>query len=275
MRRTYLAHVTVVAVCAGVGTPALAQQVPERATVAFSDPSRPGTFRIGLVSGNITVRGVNRKDVVVEARTRANGKPLPPRETSGGLRRLVPGASLDIEEQNNVLSVGTSNVNRTVDFEIQVPTRTNLRLSTVNSGNILVEAVDGELEIENVNGHISLTNVAGAIVANSVNGRVVATMTRVTAEKAMAFTSVNGAIDVTLPSSVRANLRMRSDMGDVFTDFDVQLTARTAPAVEDARRSNGRLRIQVDKFIHGAVNGGGPEFEMRTFNGNVYVRKSN
>jgi DUF4097 and DUF4098 domain-containing protein YvlB len=123
-------------------------------------------------------------------------------------------------------------------------------------------------------------NVAGAIVASSVNGRVMATMTRVTPNKPMAFTSVNGDIDVTLPPSVTANLKLRSDMADVFTDFDVQIQpAASAAAVEDTRFSaggrGGRLRIEVDKFIYGAVNGGGPELEMRTFNGNVYVRKGN
>lgn len=279
MRRTSLAHVTVLAVCAGVATVALAQQTPERVTVAFSDPSRLGTLRIALVQGSITVKGTDRKDVLVEARTRANGKPLPQRETAAGLRRLGQGASMNIEEQNNVMSIGTSTVNRTVDFAIQVPTRTNLRLSTVNNGNILVDTVEGELEIEIVNGSISMTNVAGSIVANSVNGRVMATMTRVTSDKPMAFTSVNGHIDVTLPSSVKTNLKLRSDMGDVFTDFDVQIRpATSAPSVQDTRFSagrGGRLRMEVDKFIYGAVNGGGPEFEMRTFNGNVYVRKSN
>ncbi len=44
-------------------------------------------------------------------------------------------------------------------------------------------------------------------------------MTRLNAAKAMAFTSLNGVIDVTLPASTRANLKLRSDMGDVYTDF--------------------------------------------------------
>jgi hypothetical protein len=31
--------------------------------------------------------------------------------------------------------------------------------------------------------------------------------------------------------------------------------------------------VAIDKAIYGSINGGGPDFEMRTFNGNVYVRK--
>ena len=46
-----------------------------------------------------------------------------------------------------------------------------------------------------------------------------------------------------------------------------------APVVEDSRSSNGRYRINRNRSIVGTINGGGPEFELRTFNSNVYVRK--
>jgi hypothetical protein len=72
---------------------------------------------------------------------------------------------------------------------------------------------------------------------------------------------------------VKANLKLRSDQGDVFTDFDLQLRPADPSSAPNTRRQNGRQRIDVDKAIYGSVNGGGPDFEMRTFNGNVYVRK--
>jgi hypothetical protein len=113
--------------------------------------------------------------------------------------------------------------------------------------------------------------VAGAVVAHSVNGKITATMTRVAPDRQMAFTSLNGGVDVTLPASVKANFKLRSDQGDVFTDFDMQM--RPAPAAPEPRREGGRYRIEVNNAIYGSVNGGGPEYEMRTFHGNVYVRK--
>ena len=77
--------------------------------------------------------------------------------------------------------------------------------------------------------------------------------------------------DVTLPASVKATFKLRSDQGDVFTDFDMQTRPNTAP--QETRREGGKLRIEVNTAIVGTVNGGGPEFEMRTFNGSIYVRK--
>ena len=94
-----------------------------------------------------------------------------------------------------------------------------------------------------------------------------------TAAKEMAFTSLNGTVDVTLPPTTKANLRLRSDHGDVYSDFDVQLAPSAPPTVQESRSSNGRYRISRNRSIVGAINGGGPEFELRTFNSNVYVRK--
>jgi len=101
---------------------------------------------------------------------------------------------------------------------------------------------------------------------------VTARLTRVMADKAMAFTSLNGPVDVTLPPMIKATLKMRSDQGEIFTDFDVQLTPVPAPPNAGTRRG-GRYRVEVNRAIYGSVNGGGPEIELRTFNGSVYLRK--
>ena len=154
-----------------------------------------------------------------------------------------------------------------------MPLRTNLELSSVNGGTITVENVEGELEIENVNGAVALTNVAGSVVANSQNGGVTATLSRVMADKPMAFTSFNGKVDVTMPASIKATVKMRSDNGDVFTDFDIQL--QQAPPAGRGNR-NPRppgVKIEVNRAIYGSVNGGGPEIELRSFNGSIYLRK--
>jgi len=100
---------------------------------------------------------------------------------------------------------------------------------------------------------------------------VTATLSRVMADKAMAFTSMNGKVDVTLPSNLKATLKMRSDNGDVFTDFDVQL--QQTPPARGTTRQGGRTRIEVNRALYGTVNGGGPEIELRSFNGTIYLRK--
>src|SRR5262249_6673853 len=263
-----------------------AQQPPERVTVNFSDPSKPGIVKLHVMLGSITVKGMNRKDVTVETKPSARvgeGRGARGRaptvfrrqdEAPAGLRRLTQPGGFSLEEENNELTISSA-FGRSIDFEIQVPLRTNLKLSAVNGGDVVVDGVEGEVEANNVNGPITLTNIAGSVVAHSVNGTVKATVTRVTPDKAMAFASMNGNIDITLPSSLKANLKLQSDQGGVFTDFDVQVRSVPPTTVDDHRRGGGKYRIDVNKAIYGTINGGGQEFELRTFNGNVYLRKGN
>jgi putative adhesin len=250
------------------------QTSADRVTVPLSEPSRPGLIDISLVHGSITVRGTNRRDVLVTARpdtdTDRRSRRSDPDAT--GLRRIPQTAGFRITEESNRVKVSADSPNRAVTFEIEAPARTNLKLSTVNGGEILVENVEGELTVSNTNGGITLNGVAGSVIAGTTNGNVRATLTRVTAQKEMAFTSLNGTVDVTLPPTTKANLRLRSNNGDIYSDFDVQLTP-SAPVVQENRSSNGRYRISRNQSIVGAINGGGPEFELRTFNSNVYVRK--
>jgi DUF4097 and DUF4098 domain-containing protein YvlB len=166
----------------------------------------------------------------------------------------------------------STSVNDEVELVIHVPSRTNLKVSGTNGGQITVEGVDGDIEVNNVNESIALTNVSGSVVAHSTNGDVKASLIRVTAQKPMAFTSLNGDIDVTLPASVKATVKLRSDMGDVYTGFDMEAKTATTTS-QNSRQSNGQFRIEVNRSITGALNGGGPEIELRTFNGDVYLRK--
>jgi hypothetical protein len=64
---------------------------------------------------------------------------------------------------------------------------------------------------------------------------------------------------------------MRSDNGDIFTDFDVQL--QQAPPTRSTTRRGDGTKIEVNRALYGTVNGGGPEIELRSFNGTIYLRK--
>ena len=266
-----IACAAAVAMAAAPGSPLWAQNDPDTQVVPFSDPSRPGKIEVDLLSGSITVRGENRRDVAIVMRG-ATGKPASERPAPSGLRRLTQAPGFTVSEERNEIKIEASSFQNGGSVELRVPLRTNLELMSVNGGRITVEGVEGEIEIENVNGPVALTDVAGSVVANSVNGGVTAKLTRVMADKAMAFTSFNGPVDVTLPATLKANLKLRSDQGEIFTDFDVQMR-QSPPVPGNGTRSNGRFRLEVNRAIYGSVNGGGPEIELRTFNGSVYLRK--
>jgi hypothetical protein len=303
-----------------------AQSDTNRLTVPFSDPSRPGTVNVSVFQGGITVRASTGRDVIVTSDgARVSNARDQPAGKGAGLRRLSQPAGLAVTEENNVMTISSGRLTGGSDVELQVPARTNLKLSTVNGDQILVERIEGDIEVTAVNGSIMLTDVSGAAVVHSTNGEVKVTLRQLTPQKPMSFTSFNGDVDVTLPANTKANLKMRTDHGEVLTDFDVQIqqrpaTTSTSPpgagfvfppfpplpplpplppgadsnerqrqaervrqlaerqrqAAERQRQGRdgrGGTRIELDSSIYGTINGGGPEFELRTFNGNIYLRK--
>lgn len=244
---------------------------PDRFAVPLSDPSRPALVEASLVNGGITVKGYDGKEVVVEARARIRESA---RSNSNMKRIIVSSTGLSVEEENNHVRINTDSYMRPIDLAISVPVHSSVKLSAVNDGNIVVNGVDGELDVNDVNGSVTLNNVSGSAVAHALNGRLLATFTRIN-QKPMAFSSLNGDIDVTFPADLKANLTLKSDRGEIFTDFDVQMQAAPVQQiVEDGRGQGGKYRVKIDKAVHGTINGGGPEYQFTNFNGSIYIRKA-
>jgi hypothetical protein len=60
-------------------------------------------------------------------------------------------------------------------------------------------------------------------------------------------------------------------MGEIFTDFDVEMV-KTDPEVKQSSETN-TYKVAISKYITAKLNGGGPEFNFKNFNGNIIVRK--
>jgi DUF4097 and DUF4098 domain-containing protein YvlB len=149
-----------------------------------------------------------------------------------------------------------------------------LKLHSVD-GEVKIEQVTGEFEIESVDGDVSLVNVSGTVVAHSVDGDITANLLTAALDKPMSFSSVDGDLDVTFPADLKANVRIKSDDGEVYTDFDIQLEPEAGrPQVEDNRSKGGSYRIRVDKEIHGVINGGGPQIHFKSVDGDIFIRKA-
>ena len=259
-------------VLSAVPTRAQSQSGGDRIPVTLSDPSRPARVKASLINGGITVKAYDGKEVIVEARARGHERS---RDESGPKRLAISTTGLTVEEENNEVSINSESYARTIDLTISVPVHTSLKLRAINDGDIVVTGVDGELDIDDINGAVDLNNVSGSVVAHALNGHVRANFTRVSPQKAMAFSSLNGDIDVTFPADLKANVSIRSDRGDVFSDFDVQLRAASnEPSVEDSRGKGGKYRVKIDKTVHGTINGGGPEIQFTNFQGQIYIRKA-
>lgn len=261
----------------GACTAGFAQDASNRVTVPFSDASRPRKLVGSMMQGCFEVEGYDGKEVVVESRAR-NGErgERASRTPAGaeGLKRIEPsGMGLTVDEENNTVRIHAS-PGRSSDLFVRVPFATSLKLECMNGGEIKVNKVTGDLELQNMNGAVTATNVSGSIIAHSLNGKVLVTLDKATPDKPMSFSSMNGVIDVTLPPDMRGSVHMKSDNGDIFSDFDIKLNPNaSAPVVEDGRSKGGKYRVKIDHATVGTINGGGPDLTFKTFNGNIYIRK--
>jgi len=192
-----------------------------------------------------------------------------------GMKQLSGSSSgLEVEEEGNVVTISTQSWKAATDLVVQVPVASSLEIQSSMDGTIVVEGVSGEIDINNINGPVTLTNVSGNTLVHTVNGDITVVLARVAADKPLSFSTMHGDIDVTLPADLKANLKMKSDQGEIYTDFDMTVGREKSRPEAFDKTEAGKYRITFDKSIVGIINGGGPqEISFNTFAGNIYIRK--
>jgi hypothetical protein len=250
-----------------------AQDSGDKVTVPFRDGSAAKTLKVSLQNGSVTVKGYEGKDAIIEGSGGRSSRSRRPSNVTDGMKRIDNFTmGLDVTEENNTITVVGSDSAGHVT--IQVPVQTALILRSVNGGAITVENISGSIDANHTNGSINITNVSGSVLANTTNGKVIVSLNKVTGDKAMSFTSFNGTVDVTLPADVKSNVMMKTNNGEIWSDFDIKLSASgKPPVVEDTRSKNGKYKVRIDRAMYGTINGGGPEMQFVTYNGNILIHK--
>lgn len=278
---------TVLVVAAAAGALWGQDTSSDRVAVPFSDPGKPGLVKVRLINGGITVKGYEGKEVIVEAKSRGHvvgedegeaadeGEDEKPDKHAGMMRLKAGGGGLDVEESKNVMEISVPAWKADIDLTIQVPLNTSLELHAVNNGGIKVENVNGDMEVVNVNGGITLSRIGGAAVAQTVNGNVTATFSRLDGKTPLSLVTLNGDVDVTLPAAAKVDFKLKIDnQGEVYSDFELALQNKSEKTVEDKRSRGGRYQVKIDKTVFGSINGGGQEITLKTFNGDILLRKA-
>ncbi len=286
----------VLALALGVAVPALAQEGRTRIDTTYRF-NRTGSVELTLVSGEVRVTAWDRDEIRVLATTErgtivpsfsANRLTL---ETRSVDRRLGP------TRYEVTVPAGARVSARTVSGDISVrDTRGELNLHTVSgsieaadgSGRAEIESVSGRLTLRRLDGILDVSTVSGSIEADEVKGeleaRTVSGRVRVdrAALRSVRLKSVSGTLEVNgtlsadgrssiethsgsvtlrVPPDFAATVDMESWSGELRSDFSVMLQPGST-------QGRGRRRIEA------AVNGGGARLTIKTFSGDIFLRKS-
>jgi len=240
-------------------------------TIPLSDPSKRGKLKAHLNYGSITIKGTARKDILVKYVSETD-KDDEKEKTKDGLRRIGGGGiDLEMSEVNNVVKVSSDSWNNKIDLEIEVPANFDIHASAYNDGDIMITNVQGELEITNYNGEITALKVSGSVVATTYNGDIKVTFDKVTEGTPMSYSTYNGDIDISLPATTKASAKMKTEQGEIFTDFD--MVVKSSGPIQKKDEKSGVYKVTIDEWRRGEINGGGAEITMKNYNGDIYIRK--
>ncbi len=152
-------------------------------------------------------------------------------------------------------SVTLTNTDVRVHYAVRIPADVRLVARTVN-GNVTVDLADSPVSVNTVNGKVVLSSNRPADV-HVVNGSIVASLGAVDWADSHEFSSVNGAVDLELPTDCNATVRATTTFGPIMTDFALSVH-----------------RALIGSWVYGDINAGGPLLFMSTVNGSIHLRRA-
>jgi DUF4097 and DUF4098 domain-containing protein YvlB len=251
-------------VCAGFLLCLIQAQAQEYKTKLANAKDRKVT--IEMDAGQVKIEGYNGDEVVIQANS---GYEAPP-ERAKGLKPMYnsavdnSGIGLSVTPENGGLHIEKA-TRKQIKYTIKLPRKVALLFQETNwqGSSVVISNMDGDLEIRTNNSSIDLNNVTGPVVANTINGEVSITYSSLSQEKPTAISTINGPIDITLPANTKANMKLRSINGEMYTDFDLGVKSS----------KDGLSKVGGGNQIDGTANGGGVEMQLKTISSNIYIRK--
>jgi hypothetical protein len=243
---------------------------PEQILVPLSKPGKPGYLFINHKSGSISVTGYNG-DVVIIYSSLRSGK-IRQKDKNKVIKTVINSPTgITATEKENTITVSTTIPDRTVDLEIRVPISFSMNLSTVDNGKIEIRNISGEMEINNNGGDINLFDVSGSAVLSTIDGNIFVKFKKVTPDVPMAFSSISGKIDITFPPQIRATLKMKSNEGELNSEFDIDFDKRKTKT--EKNEMTGLTKFFIEDWLIGKINGGGPEIMIKNTYRDIFIRK--
>ena len=245
-----------------------AQNANKQYKINFSGENKK--IQIFSGSNSLTIEGYSGNEVIIEATD--NNKELP--EEAEGLRIISAGAvdntglGANVSQEENLLKIKIPKSKYFGNFKLKIPKdlSLNVKESGNNYGKWFISGMTGEIEVKTTYSTVNIKNVTGPLMARCGYGKITVVYDAVNPKKPNSI-SAAGAVDVTLPSETKANLKLVSSYGEVFSDFD--MVEYTKPKEEEnstkvGRTENRKISSAIDAKIASANSGSDSDASDRT-----------
>lgn len=167
-----------------------------------------------------------------------------------------------VQQFGDVFQIETNMFSFSNHVFVLTPERASVAILSRDIGNINVENIYGEVNAEANAGNITLKNINGTINAATVHGNVVADQSNQTDIQPLFISTFIGNIEVITPRQAQNTALLSSELGNLYSNF------KTLNKITVAADKN----ISRNRTLSFDLNGGGTEFVLNTFKGDIYLR---
>lgn len=187
----------------------------------------------------------------------------------GGIDNTGIGLSIQ-ESAKTILINGASKRSEDAKYTFFVPANVSVKIdysSPFSYDDLEVIGFSRELEVKTLNAGIELIDVTGPLTIHTINGDIKTDFKSLNQESPTSLSSINGDLDITVPASTKAALKLGTMQGEIYTDCDIEFEKKKE------KEHDNWVMIGGNSNSDGKLNGGGIELTLNSINGSIYLRK--
>lgn len=180
---------------------------------------------------------------------------------------------INVSEENGVVTIaGVTKKVQDYAYTIMVPEGMSISIDYHNpfaSDDLEIDSYNGSVELKTLTADVKINNCSGPFTVSSTSGNIEAVFSSLDQENPSSLASVSGFVDVSLPASVKANLKVSTITGDMYNNLDL----KSASDEKENNRAEGLESIGGKSNSEYTLNGGGQKLLLKSISGDIYLRK--
>jgi hypothetical protein len=215
-----------------------------------------GRIELDNINGPVHISSWDQNQVKVDAVKYADTKErldeakieIDPRNDSISIRTKYP-------DHNQSWNWGSHNNPASVEYTLTVPRTARLDEIKLINGSLDVTGMSGEVNASCINGRLEAHDLSGRARLSTINGPLDARFGQL-ASNSVELNSVNGSVELTIPSDSKAELEADTVSGGINNDFGLHVNHHNF----------------VGHDLRGELGSGGAHITLKNVNGRIEIR---